>query len=321
MSDASARGFAYHRRATGLREERMTVQPADQGYWAGIRRMLLVVLLWSTAGIGVRSIEAAGAFEINAWRCLVAAACLGVVLRLRHGPRWRAAFRAVPWQAYLLVALFYNLGTPLYMLALSETSVAKASALSATSPIFTLLFSALLTRDRSGRGVWFAAIAGCAGVSIMLFDELRLSGRLNPGDLAALGVAITFSGEMVALRRWHHLEMLPAAVVANLVAVPVCLAIAGEAVATPRDAVILALMGAIGLALPFFMIMQGLKRVPAIQLVLISLLDILVSPTWVWLAVGEVPRWSTVLGALVIIGSVVLATVSGAKAQPAPATP
>jgi len=150
-------------------------------------------------------------------------------------------------------------------------------------------------------------------VAALFFDELRRSGSFNLGDLAALGVAITFSGELVALRRWHHLEMLPAAVLANFVSVGVSVALAGSISIGLHDAGIVALMGTIGLAVPFVLIMQGLKHVPAVQLVLVSLLDVLVSPAWVWLAVGEVPRASTALGGAAIVAAVLLAAVSGQR--------
>jgi DME family drug/metabolite transporter len=289
------------------------VQEVGGAYWGGIGRMLLVVAMWSTSGLFVRLVGDAGPLEINAGRCLVSGILLALFLWWRHGPRWKAAFRAIPWQAHLLVVGFFVLGTPVYIFALSETSVAKVSVISATSPIFAAVFARLLTGDRAGPGVWAAALVAVAGVAALFFDELRRSGSFNLGDLAALGVAITFSGELVALRRWHHLEMLPAAVLANFVSVGVSLALAGGISIGLHDAGIVALMGTIGLAVPFVLIMQGLKHVPAVQLVLVSLLDVLVSPAWVWLAVGEVPRASTALGGAAIVAAVLLAAVSGQR--------
>ncbi|WP_027132803.1 DMT family transporter [Geminicoccus roseus] len=285
----------------------------DGAYWGGIGRMLLVVLMWSTSGLFVRLVEDAGPFEINAGRCLVSGILLAAYLGWRHGPRWKAAFRAIPWQAHLLVVGFFVLGTPVYIFALSETSVAKVAVISATSPIFAAIFARILTGERASPGVWLAALLALGGVAALFLDDLRRSGSFNVGDLAALGVAITFSGELVALRRWHHLEMLPAAVLSNFAAVAVSLALAGGISLSLHDAGIIGLMGTVGLAIPFVLIMQGLKHVPAIQLVLVSLLDVLVSPAWVWLAVGEVPRGTTALGGIAIVAAVMMATLSGSR--------
>lgn len=286
---------------------------ADGAYWGGIGRMLIVVTMWSTAGLFVRLIDGAGPFEINAGRCLVSGLMLSLYLAWRHGPRWKAAFRAIPWQAHLLVAGFLAVGTPVYIFALSETSVAKVAAISATSPIFAVLFARVLIGERASPGVWLAALVAVGGVAVMFFDDLRRSGTLNIGDVAALGVAVAFAGELVALRRWHHLEMLPSVVIANFVSVGASLLLAGGFAVSLHDAGLMVLMGTIGLALPFMLIMRGLKHVPAIQLVLVSLLDVLVSPAWVWWAVGEVPRPTTVLGGVAIVAAVVLASVLGRR--------
>ena len=286
---------------------------AGRDYWNSIARMLLVVMLWSTSGLFVRLIDGASPLQVNAGRCLVATVVLAAILFWRYGRGWLTACRAIPFQAYLLVTGFYAVGTPIFVFALANTTVAKVSAISATSPIFAAVFARVLTKDRAGPGIWMAAVLAIVGVIVMLGEDLLHSGTLNLGDLAALGVAITFSGELVALRRWHHLEMLPTAVVSNIVAVVIGLAFAGSLAVSAHDLGIMALMGTVGLAIPFFFIMQGLRHVPAIQLVLISLLDILVSPTWVLLAVGEVPSPATFLGGAAIVAGVVLATVSGAR--------
>jgi drug/metabolite transporter, DME family len=293
------------------------VNQVDGAYWGGIGRMLLVVVLWSTSGLFVRLVDDAGPFEINAGRCLVSGILLAAFLGWRHGPRWKAAFRAIPWQAHLLVVGFFVVGTPIYIFALSETSVAKVAVLSATSPIFAAIFTRLLTGERASTGVWIAAVMAVGGVAALFLDDLRRSGSFNMGDVAALGVAITFSGELVALRRWHHLEMLPAAVLSNFAAVAVSLVLAGGISISLHDTGIIGLMGTVGLAIPFVLIMQGLKHVPAIQLVLVSLLDVLVSPAWVWLAVGEVPRGTTAIGGIAIVAAVMIATIGGSRQKAA----
>jgi len=295
----------------------VAVGQVDGAYWGGVGRMLLVVSMWSTSGLFVRMIDGAEPFQVNAGRCLVSACLLALFLIWRHGPRWRAAFRAIPWQAHLLVVGFFVIGTPIYIFALSTTSVAKVAVIAASSPIFAAVLGRLITKERSAPGIWLAALMALAGVAILFLDDLRRFGSLNLGDLAALGVAITFAGQIVALRRWHHLEMLPSAVLANLAAVPVSLLLAGSITVSLHDAGIMALMGLIGLAVPFVLIMEGVKHVPAVPLVLVSLLDVLVSPAWVWLFMDEVPRPTTVLGGTAIVAAVVLATVLGRRPKPA----
>ena len=62
----------------------------------------------------------------------------------------------------------------------------------------------------------------------------------------------------------------------------------------------------------------GARNVPAAELTLLSLTELALAPVWVWLAVGEVPSASTLLGGAVIIGAITYQALSGTRRRPLP---
>jgi drug/metabolite transporter (DMT)-like permease len=50
----------------------------------------------------------------------------------------------------------------------------------------------------------------------------------------------------------------------------------------------------------------GARLIPAAQVALISLLEVVLGPLWVWFAYGEVPATATLVGGAVVVGAVVL---------------
>jgi drug/metabolite transporter (DMT)-like permease len=78
------------------------------------------------------------------------------------------------------------------------------------------------------------------------------------------------------------------------------------------DLLALAALGAgqIGLGLVFLTL--GARLIPAAQVALISLLEVVLGPLWVWMAVDERPSNATLIGGAIVIGAVVIQARGGA---------
>lgn len=87
---------------------------------------------------------------------------------------------------------------------------------------------------------------------------------------------------------------------------------AGSEQPSLHDLAIIAVLGVVQLAMPICCYARGARYLPAVQLALIALLDVVFNPFWVWLAVGEMPTLNTVIGG----GMIVLAVAWVALRQP-----
>jgi len=69
-----------------------------------------------------------------------------------------------------------------------------------------------------------------------------------------------------------------------------------------------------GLGLAFLTI--GARLIPAAEVALITLLEVVLGPLWVWIALAERPSAATLVGGGVVMGAVVLQAVGEPSGLP-----
>ncbi len=280
---------------------------------AAARERLLGFLLvmgatlgWSLSGLFMRLLEEPDPWRSNGYRGLSMALAMTGYLLLRYGRGLPALLRATPPSAILLGGGFFAVGSSLYLVAFSLAPVADVAALGATAPLFAALFAWLALRETTPRAVLGAALVALLGVGLMVADKLALASDAWLGQLVAIVVAAAFAAQTVALRRFRGVEMLPAFVFGGLLVAVVMLGLAAQTLPSRHDLLLIFLMGVVQLALPIALYARGARYLPATQLALFALLDVVLNPLWAWVGVGEVPAGETAVGGLLIVGAVTL---------------
>ena len=123
------------------------------------------------------------------------------------------------------------------------------------------------------------------------------------GLLTALGFAVF----TVALRFGRLSDMMPAVCLAGLISASVAAAVvigSQSGFAIPfGDFVLCVTYGAIiAGALTVFTV--GARTVPAAELTLLSLTEVLLGPVWVWVVLSETPSSATMLGGAVLFTAI-----------------
>ncbi|MFF2657853.1 DMT family transporter [Kitasatospora sp. NPDC058032] len=159
----------------------------------------LLLLAVSVAGISLSapliSATAAPALAIAFWRNLMSVGVLGPYALLRH----RAELRAVPRRALLLAmaaGVLLAAHFALWMPSLRMTSVASATALVTTTPLWTIVLMRLLG-VRAPRMVWLGTAVAFAGVLVLTGVDLSLSPRALAGDALALAAGLAAAGYLL----------------------------------------------------------------------------------------------------------------------------
>ena len=81
---------------------------------------------------------------------------------------------------------------------------------------------------------------------------------------------------------------------------------------------LLAALGITQIGLGFVFLTIGGRLIPAGEVALITLLEIVLGPLWVWAFIGERPPTATLVGGAIVLGAVLLeARTEPASAQPA----
>jgi drug/metabolite transporter (DMT)-like permease len=130
-------------------------------------------------------------------------------------------------------------------------------------------------------------------------------------------MTLSFAGTLVIVRHRRDVSMAPATCLSQVLVLLVALPFAEPGSVSGSDLGLLALLGVtqIGLGLVFLTI--GARLIPAAEVALITLLEVVLGPLWVWLALSESPSAATLAGGAIVLGAVIVQTT--APAEPATA--
>ncbi len=296
-----------------------TVEAPGLRYAHGVILVLMAGVFWSSMGIGIRLIEQANVWQILFYRSIALALFLFTVISLRSGWKPLATIRRAGLAGAIgglsLVAAFAG-----GIYALQTTTVANAMFLFASAPFMAALFGWIVLRESVRRATWIAMGFALAGVAVMVINGISL-GRAA-GNLSALFSAFGFAVFTITLR-WGRLEdMMPAVFLAGVFAIlisgAVCLS-AGYDFEIPANDIGIALaMGVfqVGLGLTIFTI--GSRVVPAAELALLSMTEVVLGPLWTWLFIGETASPLTLLGGAVLMLAIAGNALSGLRRKPIP---
>ncbi|UWQ89884.1 DMT family transporter [Aliisedimentitalea scapharcae] len=292
-----------------------------QGRGHGVLFVFAAGVLWSTVGLGIRLIDDAVVWQILLYRSISLSVFLYIVIRLRSGESAfvqlrRAGFPSVIAGLSLVAA--YSGG----IYAIQVTSVANAMLLFATAPFLAAVLGWMVLREPVRLATWGAITVALIGIAIMVGDQ---SGAVAiKGSLAALGSALGFAVFTVALRWGKSGEMLPSVFLSGIFAIAITLAICvalGLPVALSiRDGSIAMGMGVFQVGAGLILYTLGSRSLPAAELTLLSLAEVLLGPLWVWLFLGEIATVNTLIGGAILLLAIVGNAISGKRRKPPPIT-
>ncbi|MDT8997912.1 DMT family transporter [Paucibacter sp. APW11] len=271
--------------------------------------MLLVTLMWSSAGVVTRQLEAARSFEVTFWRSAFNALSLLAALLVLRGPAlWGQVLRAPRkvWASGLCWAVMYTA----FMLALTMTSVANVLVTMALGPLLTALFARIFLHHRLPARTWLAIALGSAGIAWMFAHEMQG----GPGSLAGMGVALGVP--LAAACNWTLLQhdsraggersdMLLAVLLGALVSALLTLPLAWPLQASAHDVGLLAGLGLFQLALPCLLVVRLSQVLSGPELALLGLLEVLFGVLWAWLGAGEAPSTAALSGGAMVLTALV----------------
>ena len=294
------------------------VHPA-LSYRQGVILVVIAGVCWSTIGLGIRLIEVANVWQILFYRSLALAPYLLLVITVRSRGNPLSVIRKTgPAGVVGGLALVCAFAGGIY--AVQSTTVANAMFLFASAPFITALLGWIILRESVRKATWVAMAVAMAGISVMVWGGISV-GRMN-GNLAALFSALGFAVFTIALR-WRKLEdMMPTVFLGGIFAIivsgVVCYA-AGYSFVIPRNDMLIAFtMGVfqVGAGLTVYTI--GSQSVPAAELALLSMSEVVLGPIWVWIVLGETAASYTLLGGAVLLAAIAGNALSGLRRKPTP---
>ncbi|MGQ0508875.1 MAG: DMT family transporter [Myxococcaceae bacterium] len=254
--------------------------------------VLLAAVLWSTAGAAIKIATLSG-WQISFGRSLVAALVLFALSKeLRTWPSTRV----------LSVSVAYAGTVVLFVLANKLTTAANAIFIQDTAPLWVMLLSPLLLKERSTRGELLSVPLFFGGLILFFLDELA-PGQAT-GNALALASGVAFASCILGLR-WLGEESARALAWGNTLAALISAPfIASGPSLTPNDVGIVVFLGVFQLAVPYLLFTWGLRRVRAVEASLLVLVEPVLNPIWAFLFAAERPGpWAMAGGAVILFAT------------------
>ena len=273
----------------------------------GVVLVMTAAFLWSIAGVFTRHLESARSFEVTFWRSLFAAIFVACVLLYQQRAQAFARLRDIGGWGWLS-GLMWGVMFSCFMLALMMTTVANTLIVVSTSPLFTAFIAWLVLGQRIPSRTWVAIIAALVGIIWMFAGSMaQVEGTHIIGMTIALGTAISASANYVIIQKvGERLDMMPAVMLGGAISALMMLPMSLPFQASFHDLSILAMLGVFQLATPGLLVVMASKALPASEIALLALLEVLLGPIWAWLGAGEVPAQSTLMGGAVVLAALIL---------------
>jgi drug/metabolite transporter (DMT)-like permease len=282
----------------------------------GRAAMLIAAVAWSTAGLAQRELDATPATQVVG-RALFAFLTLLVVVAVTERSGVIASLRALGRDG-AVVTVFLAISSGTFFLALNYTSVANVLFLQAAAPMMAALLAWAILSERISRRTWIAMIMAAIGVGAMV------AGSFHAGVLAVvLPLVMTFSFAVVIVmaRYRRDVSMMPATCASQALVILVVAPFASFGSADRSDWEILFALGVFQMGVGLTFLTIGARLLPAAEVALLSLLELVLGPLWVWLAYAERPNTATLVGGAVISAAIVVQATGGEAAPSVPDRP
>lgn len=272
----------------------------------------LAAVAWSTAGILQRELSVDIATQL-AGRAFFAVVGLAAYIAVSERGALVRAVRAVG-RGGLAVAALMAVASGSFIIALNHSSVANILSMQALAPVLAAVLG-MTVGETVVRRTWIAMAVALAGVGVMVGGPSRPS-ALGLG--LSLLMTSSFAATLVITRHKRDVSMAPATCLSQVIVLLVAAPLASPGSASGRDGLLMVALGVgqIGLGLVFLTI--GGRLIPAAEVALITLLEVVLGPLWVWIFLSEQPGVATLVGGAIVLGAVAIQAGANSEPQPVP---
>jgi len=283
------------------------------GFPAGALFVLAAGLSWSFTGVFIRLAPGLNSWQFLTWRSFGVACAFALILRSQGREPLLARLFAME-RTGVVVALSLCVSSIAFIVSMKTTTVANALFLASCSPILAAVLGRMILGEKLSLSQAASVALGLAGLGVIV------GGGLEAGSLAGnvMGVltALGFAGASVAMRygprRDYSSAVLAYGLMASAISAAACLARGDALVPSAAEALTAFAAGFLVMGLGFALFLRGAPHVPAAGQTVLAQTETIFGPIWVWLAFGETPAVTTLIGGAVILAAVVWMAAAGA---------
>ncbi len=269
--------------------------------------MLACASLWSIAGIFIKLIPW-NSFAISCLRSLFAGLTILVFIAIK---RYKIIFNRRTLTAGIIMGLVYTS----FVAANKLTTAANAIVLQFTAPLFIVILSAVLFKQKILKKDLLAVVFTMLGISMFFLDKLE--GGYLMGNFVAILAGALMGGMYMAMGEAQGEERFSAILIgqitAFLIGLPFVIATKPEFSGLPVLYIII--LGVFQLGIPYILYGKAAEFCPPLACCLLGAVEPLLNPIWVLIFDGEKPGIYALIGGIIVITSVTVWCAAGNKKQ------
>ena len=268
-------------------------------YRRGVLLVTAAMFIWSSAGVLTRAVET-DPWTTLFWRSVFAAVTLQIYLMWRSPRGWTAGFGRLG-RVGVAMGLCFAASMIAFINALALTTVAAVLVFQAAAPLFAAVLAWFFLKEGVSRRTALAIAVSCIGVALIVGSSGEI-GQLW-GNLISAVMGLTYALTVVLARAERNVPTTEATQLGVLVTLLASLPLASFHVSL-HDMFFLGVIGIFQMGLALIVFTNGVRLIPSADAGLISVLEAVLAPVWVWLVFAEDPGTMTLVGGGVVIAAV-----------------
>ena len=263
----------------------------------GLLFVLTAALLWSTGGLFIKLISFS-AMQLSFFRCSIAAVTFAIIFKKRL---------LFINKLSITNSIIYAVVLITFVIATKTTTAANAIFLQATAPIYVLIFEPIINKTRYDR-INIITVSVCV-VGMLLFFVGKLEPGHLEGNLVALISGVTFAALFLGMKKNDQKFQQSSIFWGNILVALICIPfLFSLEMISFSDLWMVSFLGVFQIAFAYAFFASGLKRIIAVEASIISMVEPVFNPVWVFLGYGETPTIYSIIGGLIILGAIVVRT-------------
>lgn len=256
------------------------------------RAMLLLAataLLWSMGGLLIKLIDW-NPIAIAGMRSAIAAILILLVVRKPH----------ITWSFNQIGGAIAYAGTViLFVMANKMTTAANAILLQYTAPVYVALFGMWFLKEKVRWIDWVTIFFVIMSMFLFFIDRVSAGGFL--GNVLAIISGVFFAGTAMFMRKQKNESPLESILLGNILTAVISIPFMFQSTPSASSWIGLTILGTVQLGFSYILYSIAIKKVTALEAVLVPVIEPILNPVWVFIVTGEQPGiWSLIGGVLVL---------------------
>lgn len=271
-----------------------TLRQAGSQHLKDVILLLMAAVGWSFGGVLIKQVEASPIALAGA-RSAIAAVVLWIYLKR---PK-------IIWSRSQIGGAFVYAATVITFVAATKmTTAANAILLQYTAPIYVALLGAWFLGEKTKLRDWFTIFFVIAGMVLFFLDDFGPGSFW--GNIIAILSGICYAVFVVILRKQKDGSPAITVFLGNIATAIISLPFIFQISPSTKNCFFIVVLGVAQLGIPYILYTIAIKNVKALESVLVSIIEPILNPIWVFLFMGEVPGKWAIIGGLIVILSVTI---------------